>query len=367
LEKYSFDLVVIGAGVVGLAVARQANLKGLSVLLVEREKSFGFGTSSRNSEVIHAGIYYPVGSLKSKLCLEGKRQLYDYCKKYNIPYKRIGKYIISCSATQTETLNQIYCTAQNAGMSELYHVAQKHIDQIGTGAKLDHALYSPSTGILNSHKFMESLVWEIEELGGTIVYNSEVTNVDISKVAPFEICINDEFLICCINLINAAGLGAVNLRNMLPVIQKGSYENCFVKGNYFGYSSKVALQRLVYPVPEKNGLGIHLTLDMNNRARFGPDTERCYALDYSVNPKLRQTFYDAVRSYWPALEIDKMYPDYSGIRPKVKYEGQEVGDFIIETHNEHKTAGLVNLLGIESPGLTSSLAIAETVSEYFQL
>lgn len=366
MDKYYFDTLIIGAGVVGLAIARQAALSGLSVVVVDKEKSFGYGTSSRNSEVIHAGIYYPIDSWKSKLCLRGKKQLYEYCDKNNIPHKKLGKYIVSCDGAQTETLNQIYNNSHEAGMVELFHVPKERLCEIGTSRKLDHALYSPSTGIVDSHKFMESLIWELEELGGLVSYNSEVTHVSCSNNTSFELCIQDEFLICCNNLINAAGLGAVNLRKMMPIKDQKKYENFYVKGNYFGYSSKVVFQSLIYPVPEENGLGVHLTLDMNNRARFGPNTERCFDFDYSVDPQLRQTFYDAIRSYWPDVEFDKMYPDYSGIRPKVKHKGVVSNDFIIETYEEHKSAGLVNLLGIESPGLTASLAIAETVSEFFQ-
>ena len=367
MEKYYFDSIIIGTGVVGLAVARQAALSGLNVVVVDKEKNFGFGTSSRNSEVIHAGIYYPSASWKSKLCLRGKVQFYEYCEKNSIPHKKIGKYIVSCSGAQTEKLNQIYNKSHEAGMVELFHVPKECLNEIGTSRKVDHALYSPSTGIVDSHKFMESLIWELEELGGVRSYNSRVTHVDFSNNTSFEVCIEDKFLICCNNLINAAGLGAVDLRNKMPIRAKKKYENFYVKGNYFGYSSKVPFKSLVYPLPEENGLGVHLTLDLNNRARFGPDTERCFDFDYSVDPRLRQMFYDAVCTYWPDVEIDKMYPDYSGIRPKVKHEGLVVNDFIIETYEEHKVAGLVNLLGVESPGLTSSLAIAETVSEFFQL
>lgn len=359
--------MIIGAGVVGLAVARQAALNGLSVVVVDKEKSFGFGTSSRNSEVIHAGIYYPADSWKSKLCLRGKAQLYEYCMQKNIPHKKLGKYIVSCNSIQTQTLYQIYANSHAAGMAEILHVPKERFCEIGTNRKLDHALYSPSTGIVDSHKFMESLICEIEELGGMISYNSEVTQIDFARNTSFEVCIEDEFLICCNNLINAAGLGAVDLRNMMPMVDQNKYENFYVKGNYFGYSSKVAFKSLIYPVPEEDGLGVHLTLDMNNRARFGPNTERCFDFDYSVDPHLRQMFYEAVRSYWPDVELDKMYPDYSGIRPKVKHEGLVAKDFIIETCDQHKNIGLVNLLGIESPGLTSSLAIAETVSGFFQI
>ena len=218
---------------------------------VDKEKSFGYGTSSRNSEVIHAGIYYPIGSWKSKLCLRGKKQLYEYCDKNNIPHKKLGKYIVSCDGVQTETLNQIYNNSHEAGMVELFHVPEERLCEIGTSRKLDHALYSPSTGIVDSHKFMESLIWELEELGGLVSYNSEVTHVSSSNNASFEVCIQDEFLICCNNLINAAGLGAINLRNMMPIKDQKKYENYYVKGNYFGYSSKLHSEASSIRCPKK--------------------------------------------------------------------------------------------------------------------
>ena len=364
MEKYYFDVAIIGAGAVGLAIARQISLLGYSVVVVKKEKSFGFGNSSRNSEVIHAGIYYQNESWKSKLCIRGKELIYAYCESNKVPHKKIGTYIVSCSQEQTEKLNQIFCMAKTNGLQDLNLVSAQKLADLGMPAKLDHAIFSLSTGILDTHQFMICLTQEIEELGGIISYQSEVTNICIKDDGTFETCINDEFIITSNKLINAAGLGAVKLRNMFSGDLHKACENFFVKGSYFGYRSTVPFSNLIYPVPEENGLGVHLTLDLSNRARFGPNAEKCSSIDYSINAALLQTFYDSIKLYWPEVDIDLLYPDYAGIRPKVLYDGQLSDDFIIETQKEHKVAGLINLLGIESTGLTSSLALAETVADF---
>ena len=366
MDKYYFDTVIIGAGVVGLAVARAAAAASSSVAVLEAEKVFGCGTSSRNSEVIHAGIYYPKETKKAELCIRGKSLLYQYCLSKSIPHKKLGKFVVATTDKQAATLENILDNALENGMTDLFECQQKNFSQLQHLSKLTLALHSPSTGILDTHSLMQALETDLINQGGIISYNSKVTDIAAFRCRNFEIVVNDNYIVCCKNLVNAAGLEAVNLRQAMPVDWKVQYTNAYFKGNYFGYSSAVPFSSLIYPVPEEVGLGVHLTLDIAGRARFGPNTEPVESLNYSVDTALKKRFVDEIRNYWPAVCASKLFPDYAGIRPKVKNGNSISNDFIIETEYAHGLQGLVNLLNIESPGVTSCLAIAEDVLSWIK-
>lgn len=364
MEKYFFHTAVIGAGVVGLAVARAVAEINNSVVVIEAEKCFGTGTSSRNSEVIHAGIYYPIGSKKADLCIRGKKMIYRYCLSKDISHKSIGKYIVATSTNQADKLNQIFENAIENGMDHLYAIDQKNVEELQHLTKLEMVLHSPSTGILDTHSLMQSLESDVLKSGGIVTYGSKVTDIALFESGHFEVIVNDNFIISCKNLINSSGLEALNLRNLMPVNWEKKYTNAYFKGNYFGYRESVPFSSLIYPVPETEGLGVHLTLDLTGRARFGPNVEAINSIDYSVNQSLAPDFFATIKSYWPAIKQEKLFPDYAGIRPKIKYGEKVSTDFIFETEEVHNLPGLVNLLNIESPGVTSCLAIAKDVAKF---
>lgn len=364
MDKIFFDTVVIGCGVIGLAVARESALSGLRTLAIDKEKTFGSVTSSRNSEVVHAGIYYKPSSLKAQLCVSGKDKLYDYCNQNCIPFRKLGKYIVALNDIQATELAAIHDRAWENGVSDLMMIDRNDLGKIGTTPNIVAALFSPSTGIVDSHAYMQQLETDFINSGGITSYFTNVLAIEIQSNGLFMLRMNDEIIVECKNLINAAGLNALYIRQMFCDDAQGSYTNCFKKGSYFGYSGKHTFTSLIYPIPEKHGLGIHLTLDLNGRARFGPDVEDCDTVDYSVAEASKEKFYRSIKQYWPDVIKDRLYADYSGIRPKVSHNGSIAQDFIIETALDHGHDGAVNLLNAESPGLTASLAIAEYVSEF---
>jgi L-2-hydroxyglutarate oxidase LhgO len=372
MERFDIECVVIGAGVVGLAVARELALNGREVMVLEKEAQIGTETSSRNSEVIHAGIYYPQGSLKARFCVEGKSKLYAYCEQNNIPFKRCGKVIVATNKEQVSSLEKIQKQAKLNGVTDLSRLSQNELYLKEPDIAGLSALFSPSTGVLDCHAYMLQLYADLESAGGQCVFNSEI---QIAKQTSrgLELVLNgDEALVrakCC---VNAAGLGSFPLLQSyyqsndlaLPLEYRRAY---FAKGSYFSYSGVVPFEHLIYPVPEPGGLGIHLTLDMQGRAKFGPDVEwldiaNPRNIDYRVDSNKKQKFYEAVSQYWPKLEFERMQADYSGVRPKLSSPKEKSVDFSIQGPQDHGIKGLVNLLGIESPGLTSSLAIAEYVA-----
>lgn len=362
--SYQFDVVVVGAGVVGLACAKYLVEQGCSTLVVESEKSFGTGTSSRNSEVIHAGIYYEKNSHKAHLSARGKLLLYEYCLSRGIPHKKIGKWIVAQNETQAQKLQQLQKTGESNGVEDLQFLSSQLISTGETSLKASEVLYSPSTGILDSHAYMQSLAKDIESAGGVIVYK---TPFERAQVTPqgFEVQLGgaDPATVNAQHLINAAGLCAIGVASAIEGLASNHIsQTCYAKGNYYSYMGQVPFKRLIYPIPETDGLGIHLTLDMSGHARFGPDVEWIDKIDYEVNNQSRQKFAQALQTYWPACDPSKLVPAYSGIRPKVGTPQQFFGDFVIQTEQQHGVAGLVNLFGIDSPGLTASLAIAEQVS-----
>jgi len=360
------DAIVIGAGVVGLAVARALSNLGKEVIIVEADKAIGMGTSSRNSEVIHAGIYYPQGSLKAKLCVEGKNMLYDFCDSHGVPYKRLGKLIVATSSDQIKSLKAIEIKAKNNGVDDLIWLDKTEIKKREPNLKAEAALLSPSTGIVDTHAFMLALQGDAEENGAMLALNSPVLSGKVSNTGiELEIGGESPMTITADIVVNSAGLSAPKLAHKIEGLDKEYIpQDYYCKGNYFSLGCKAPFSHLIYPVPEKAGLGVHLTLDMGRQARFGPDVEWLHNgddIDYQVDPKRGEKFYDAIRAYWPELKDGDLHADYSGVRPKIQSPTEDAKDFLIQGPKDHGILGFINLFGIESPGLTSSLAIAKEV------
>jgi L-2-hydroxyglutarate oxidase LhgO len=356
------DVVVVGAGVVGLAVARALAAVGREVLILEAADSFGTGTSSRNSEVIHAGIYYPRGSLKAKFCVAGRERLYEFCEEYGVTHRRCGKLIVATSEAQLSDLAKIQAAARGNGVElEIWSAAQA----IALEPQLScvGALHSPTTGIIDSHAYMLTLLGHAENQGGTLICNSKVTRMQ-RQPDGVVICVNDEEpLMKARTVVNSAGIHAPQVAAMLTGFPAAHVPTAyFAKGNYFTLAARSPFERLVYPIPEPGGLGVHLTLDLAGRARFGPDVQWIEECDYSVDPRRADKFYAAIRTYWPALQDGSLQPAYAGIRPKISAAHEPAADFRIDGPETHGVPGVVNLFGIESPGLTASLAIADHVA-----
>lgn len=364
LEKAVFDVdtVVIGAGAVGLAVARALAESGREVMVLERHGLIGSETSSRNSEVIHAGIYYPKGSLKAELCVEGKERLYSYCAARGIGHRRCGKLIVATSADQVTELEAIAARAAANGVHDLAFLTKAEAQALEPALACEAALLSPSTGILDSHGYMQALEGDITSQGGQVVLHSCVAAIHHRDGGGFELLMEgtEGYRLSCRHLVVSAGLSAMRLLSTLEGYPLRPFH--MAKGNYFHLSSRPPFSRLIYPVPEPGGLGVHLTLDLAGQGRFGPDVEWIGQEDYTVDPARSDGFYAAIRRYWPDLRDEALLPGYAGIRPKLTGEGEPAADFLIETETSHKIAGLVNLLGIESPGLTASMAIGARVA-----
>jgi L-2-hydroxyglutarate oxidase LhgO len=361
----------VGAGVVGLAVARELARRGLEVVIVEADTVIGSGTSSRNSEVVHAGIYYAAGSLKATLCVEGRDRLYDYCESRAVPHRRCGKLIVATRAEQLERLGSIVARAEANGVGDLRLIERREALELEPALECVGALVSPSTGIVDSHAFMRSLLGEAQDRGASIAFGSRVIRGEIAGPGirltvvdaqghPTTLMVN--------MLVNAAGLSAPAVASSIEGLPATAVPTAyFAKGNYFSLSGRAPFSRLVYPVPVPGGLGVHLTLDLGGQARFGPDVEwlpvsRVEDVRYDVEPRRADAFYSEIRRYWPGLPDRSLEPAFSGVRPKLVPPGAPDGDFVIQGPSSHGISGLVNLFGIESPGLTASLAIAEKVS-----
>ncbi|AZO12094.1 MULTISPECIES: NAD(P)/FAD-dependent oxidoreductase [unclassified Mesorhizobium] len=361
------DCVVAGAGVIGLAIARSLAAKGLDTLILEAADAIGTETSSRNSEVIHAGIYYPRGSLKAEFCLAGREMLYRYCAERAVPHRRCGKLIVATDEAQEPVLATIHANAAACGVGDLRLLAAAEALTLEPALYCTKALLSPSTGIVDSHTLMLTLLGDAEEGGAMLSLNTRIVSgrIEAGRIVlqTTNATTGESFEIATSRLVNAAGLGAVALagsldgfdRQFLPTLR-------YAKGNYFSVAGRAPFSRLVYPVPEPGGLGVHLTLDLGGTARFGPDVEWTDRLDYGVDPSRGERFYAEIRKYWPELADESLQPAYSGIRPKLSGPGEANSDFVIQDAPTHGVAGLVNLFGIESPGLTSSLAVAEHVA-----
>ncbi|MGI9483965.1 MAG: NAD(P)/FAD-dependent oxidoreductase [Hyphomicrobiales bacterium] len=360
------ETVVVGAGVIGLAVGRALALSGQEGILIERHGLIGSETSARNSEVIHAGIYYPQGSLKARLCVAGKKMLYEYCERHGVGHARTGKLIVASDESQAPDLKGIQAAARGNSVNDLELLGKDDVAELEPELSAAAALLSPSTGIIDTHAFMLSLQGEIENCGGTVAFNSQVLDLVFQPDGGFLLRVStggtETYELTCERLVLAAGLQCSALASKLLENQNYAPPPTYMaKGNYFSLQAKAPFSRLIYPVPEPGGLGVHLTLDLAGRARFGPDVEWVETENYEVDPRRAEAFYGAIRKYWPALPDGSLAPDYSGIRPKIAAEGKPNADFEIHGEKEHGVRGLVCLYGIESPGLTSSLAIAEYV------
>jgi L-2-hydroxyglutarate oxidase LhgO len=364
----TLDCIVIGAGVVGLAIARALSMQGRDVLVLEKEHAIGTHTSSHNSDVIHAGLYYPQGSLKAKLCVAGRHALYKYLDERHLPHRKLGKLIVATNPAQLGELKTIAHHARQNGVNDLQHLSQSDVSQLEPHLNSLGALRSPSTGIIDSHQYMLALQGDLEENSGTIAFNTVVTSGTVDKTGAILTVTSASENDAPINLrarhiINAAGLWAPHLATPLVGFPHHHIpQTRFAKGNYFSLSSKPPFQHLIYPVPEKAGLGTHLTLDMGGRARFGPDVEWTQTIDYTVDPNRRDSFIAAIQAYWPDLPTHNLSADYAGIRPKIS-PWDKPQDFQIQEPGTHGVPGLINLFGIESPGLTASLAIADYVAQ----
>ncbi|KQX21229.1 NAD(P)/FAD-dependent oxidoreductase [Variovorax sp. Root434] len=357
------DCAVIGAGVVGLAVARALALDGREVLVLESEGAIGTGTSSRNSEVIHAGIYYPQGSLKAKLCVEGKELLYAYAAERGVPHRRCGKLIVATSPGQADQLEAIRVKAAANGVGDLAMLTAQQAVALEPQLHCVAALHSPSTGIVDSHALMLSLLGDLENAGGMLALKSAIMRAECGAGAVVLIA-EDGTALRCRSVVNAAGLGGPALARCFEGLPPSAVPvEHFAKGNYFTLSGRAPFGRLVYPVPEPGGLGVHLTIDLGGQAKFGPDVQWVSSPDdLVVDPTRGDGFYAEVRKYWPALPDGALIPGYAGMRPKISGPGEPAADFMIDGPDSHGVQGLVNLFGIESPGLTSSLAIGQHVA-----
>ena len=358
------DCIVIGAGVVGLAVARALALRGREVMVLEAANAIGTGTSSRNSEVIHAGIYYLPGSLKARLCVQGKQLLYSYCAQRGIGHNRCGKLIVATHESQVAQLQGIIAKAAVNGVHDLVLLSREQAQAMELQLECVAAVYSPSTGIVDSHALMLSLQGDIENAGGLLVLNTSVSQLNNAQAA-IEVIASDGTELAANTVINASGLHAPLVASRIQGFDaKHVPQTYWAKGNYFTLTGKSPFSRLIYPVPEAAGLGVHLTIDLGGQAKFGPDVQWVDSPDdLLVDPSRGDAFYAEVRKYWPGLKDGTLQAGYAGIRPKLQGPGVPAGDFVIQGEAVHGVPGLVNLFGIESPGLTSSLAIGEYVSE----
>ena len=361
----SIDCVVIGAGVIGLAVARALALAGREVLVLEAAGAIGTETSSRNSEVIHAGIYYPAGSLMARTCVAGRRLLYAYCSEHGVPHRRCGKLIVATDAAEAEQLASIRARAESNGVEGMRLLSAAEAQAIEPALSCSAALLSPETGIVDSHAYMLALQGDAEAAGAVVAFLSPVESGAVREGGGVELRVGgaEPMALACRVLVNAAGLQAPAVAGRIAGLRPGVVpEPHWAKGNYFKLAGRSPFSRLIYPVPVKGGLGVHLTIDLGGQARFGPDVEWVDRIDYDVDPSRARSFYAAVRRYWPALPDDALLPDYAGIRPKIVPPEVARQDFVIQGAAAHGVAGLVNLFGIESPGLTASLALAEAVA-----
>jgi L-2-hydroxyglutarate oxidase LhgO len=359
------ECVVIGAGVIGLAVARRLAQSGREVIVLEAAEGIGTVTSSRNSEVIHAGIYYKAGSLMARMCVAGKHALYRYCSAHGVPHKNCGKLIVATTAAETEKLDSIRAHAQANGVLDMRVLSGGEARALEPALKCDAALLSPSTGIIDSHAYMLALRGDAEDSGAAFAFHTPLLRAK-ANAGMIELEAGGEapMTLACDLLVNAAGLDAPATARVIEGMPIEKIPTAYLaKGNYFSCSKKAPFSRLIYPVPEPGGLGVHLTLDMAGQARFGPDVEWVDHIDYEVSPARAERFYPAIRKYWPTLPDGALMPSYSGMRPKIVPPAVASQDFLIQGPKDHGVDGLINLFGIESPGLTSSLAIADYVAE----
>ena len=359
------DTIIAGAGVVGIAIARVLAQAGHEVMVLEAAETIGTGTSSRNSEVIHAGIYYPKDSLMAGLCVAGRRKLYAFCAEHGVPHRKTGKLIVATSAEEDDKLAGIQARAEANGVEGMRVLSRAEALALEPNLVCTSALLSPETGIVDSHAYMLSLQGEAEAAGAVFAFRAPIDS-GAARGGRIELQVGgaERMRLACTNFINAAGLGATKLARAIDGMPAKCVPNThYAKGNYFTLAGRAPFSRLIYPVPVPGGLGVHLTLDLGMQAKFGPDVEWIDTLDYVVNPARGDSFYAAIRRYWPDLPDGALQPGYAGIRPKITPQGAPAADFLVQTKREHGVPGLINLFGIESPGLTSAIALADVVGE----
>jgi len=360
-----FNITIVGAGVIGLAIAEELSAKYDHVLVVEKNTGFGQETSSRNSEVIHAGIYYPSGFLKAVFCTEGNRLLYEACRKRNIPHKRLGKLIVATDDDECQELEDIRKHAEQNDVDDLTLLGRRQVRSLEPEVNANAALFSPSTGIIDSHSLMRSFCVNAETNGATFAFLSEVTAIHAEN-GTYELETNSgEYRFRTRVLVNSAGLYSDRIASLAGIdIDQKDYRLKYCKGNYFSMSPAAKLNHLVYPVPPKNTetLGTHATLDMGNRVKFGPDSQYISEIEYSIDESRKDSFYRSIQKYLPGISMDSLHPDMCGIRPKLQGPGEPYRDFIMRDEKDSGFPGLINLIGMESPGLTSCIAISRYVS-----
>ena len=371
MTDFSVETVVIGAGVVGLAISRElSNING-EILVLESEKDFGQLTSSRNSGVIHAGIYYPENSLKSKFCIEGNILLYEYCKKYNIPYRNTKKILVASSLEQVQIIDQIKINAEKNGVRNIKKLTKSQTLQLEPLIRCEESLLVPSSGIVDAVSFMRSLEGQILDSGNMISYQSLVSKINFDgKIFTLRVLDNNnqETTIKCRNLINSTGLYATDIANKIEGLKKEFVPKAFfAKGNYFSINKDLGIRHLVYPIPNEFSLGIHLTPELDYSVKFGPDFEWVEDREnYKVDINKKKLFINEIKKYLPDIDSNSLNPNYAGIRPIIEKKEKSKRDFIIQTDSTHSIPNLINLYGIESPGLTSSLAIALHVRDLLE-
>ena len=359
------DCVVVGAGVVGLAVARALALAGREVIVVEAAEGIGTETSSRNSEVIHAGIYYPKGSLMARSCVAGRRRLYAYCAEHGVPHRKCGKLIVATNDTEREKLAEIKGRAEANGVEGMRLLAAAEAMALEPNLFCTAALLSPATGIVDSHSYMLALQGDAEAHGAMLAFNSPLERGRVVD-GGIEITIGgaEPMTLRCRTVVNSGGLHAPALAQSISGMPSSRIPPAYyAKGNYFTLTGRSPFTHLIYPVPVPGGLGVHITVDLGGQAKFGPDVEWIDGIDYNVDPHRADKFYAAVRRYWPALQDGAIQPGYAGIRPKIVPQGAPAQDFVVQGPADHGVPGLINLFGIESPGLTASLALADLVRD----
>jgi L-2-hydroxyglutarate oxidase LhgO len=361
------QILVVGAGIVGLAMARTAALKGHEVIVAEATRGIGNGVSSRNSEVIHGGMYYPSGSLRAHHCPRGRRMLYEFCSSHGVPHRKCGKLIVATEDAEIGKMEAILKQGAANGVENFELIDGAAARAMEPALNCVAALRSPETGIIDSHQFMTALRGDLEDRGGMIAFGTRIERITHNQagwMVHFSGSESGELAVDAV--INSAGLGAQALARATETYpQERVPRLVMARGNYFGYAGRPVFSRLIYPAPRiDGGLGTHVTLDLAGRMRFGPDVEWIDEENYNVNPARAQSFYASIRRYWPGLPDDSLQPDYAGIRPKLTGPGEPAADFMIEGPAQHGRAGLIHLFGIESPGLTSALSLADEVAGY---
>lgn len=358
------DVLIVGAGVIGLAIAARLSQHYDNVLLVDKNSAFGEETSSRNSEVIHAGIYYPHQSLKAKLCVRGKKLLYQYCQQRHIPHQKVGKLLVAHGKQEEAYLTNTLKQAQLNGVDDLVWQSKAQLQESTPALAATAALLSPSTGIIDVHSYMQSLLADVEHNGAQFVAQTRFVAATANRFG-IQVLLEsqgEEVKLDCQHVINCAGLHATDVAKAIAEMPRSDIPQLhYCRGHYFSYQGKSPFKQLIYPIPEANGLGIHASLNTAGQLKFGPDTEYITSVDYQVSPNLKAKFVEAITKYFPDLDSEKLIPDYAGIRPKLQGPNDDFKDFCIQSEKQHHVQGLINLFGIDSPGLTSSLAIAEYV------